>query len=480
MDGVAVKTAAKTGSKKYSGYTKNVPPGIDPELTRTGPGTPMGEYMRKFWHPVCLSEELTDLPKAIRILGEDLVAFRDKSGQVGVLHRNCSHRGASLEYGIIAERGIRCCYHGWLYDVDGTLLEAPCEPTDTKLKDTVCQPAYPAFEKHGLVFAYMGPIDQMPEFPDYDAYFLPKGNRLIPFSNIYPCNWLQVCENIMDHLHSSVLHNNMVVETVDSDTAKRMALEGFGPMPQIYWETTHNGNGMVFTAGRRIDDETVYVRLTNCILPDFMMIGSPTAQATLPRHSMVGNCRWHTPVDDEHMIIFGWRHFNDEVDPDGVGREEDLGVDKFDFLDGQVGNRTYEQGQRAPGDWEALTSLGPISVHKRETPAKSDVGVYMLRRLLRAAVRGETGPNTVHDEQRKRGQTLHVYTQDSVLRIPKKTGQDDNALLLSVAKQVLAIMKEGDDLPTLQRDIHIRKRLNELGNGNALGEAVRSRNEGAA
>lgn len=471
-----LRTTAK-GPKPYSGYQKNVVPDIDPELTRTGPGTPMGEYMRKFWHPVCLSEELTDVPKAIRILGENLVAFRDKSGNVGVLHRQCSHRGASLEFGIIAEHGIRCCYHGWLYDVDGSVLEMPCEPADSTLKETVCQGAYPAFEKHGLVFAYMGPFDQMPKFPDYDAYFLPREGKLVPFSNIYPCNWLQVCENIMDHLHSSVLHNNMVVDDTDEITRKRMALEGFGPMPQIHWEPTHDGNGMAFTAARRIDDEKVYVRITNCILPDFMMIGSPTAQASRTRHSTVGNCRWHTPVDDEHMIIFGWRMFNDEVDPDHVGREEDLGVDKFDFLDGQVGNRTYEQGQRAPGDFEALTSIGPISVHKRETPARSDVGVYTLRRLLRAAVRGETPANSIHEAQLARGETLHVYTQDSVLRIPRQAGQDDKALLLSVAKQVLAIMKEGDSLPTMQRDPHIRRRLNELGDGNALGDAVKSLNE---
>ena len=109
----------------FNGYhTRDVPP-PDPLITETGPGTPMGEYFRRFWIPVCLSEELTDLPKAVRILSEDLVAFRDKSGRVGVLHRHCSHRGTSLEYGIVSERGIRCCYHGWLFDVDGAVLENP-------------------------------------------------------------------------------------------------------------------------------------------------------------------------------------------------------------------------------------------------------------------------------------------------------------------------------------------------------------------
>ena len=146
----------------YSGHARRESHEPDAELTRTGAGTPMGEYMRRFWQPVCLSSELTEVPKAIRILGEDLVAFRDGSGRIGVMHRHCAHRGASLEFGIIAQRGIRCCYHGWHYDVDGTLLDAPCETDATRLKQTVCQGAYPAFERDGLVFAYMGPADQRP------------------------------------------------------------------------------------------------------------------------------------------------------------------------------------------------------------------------------------------------------------------------------------------------------------------------------
>jgi len=452
----------------YSGYHKRDISPPDAELTQVGPGTAMGEYLRKFWTPVCLSVELTDVPKAIRILGENLVAFRDKAGKVGVLHRQCAHRGASLEFGIIQQQGIRCCYHGWVYDVDGRVLETPCEPAESNLKNTITQGAYPAFERHGLIFAYMGPIESKPDFPDFDVFHEPSDNRLIPFSNVYPCNWLQVAENIMDHFHSSVLHNNMVVESVDSKTASRLALEGFGAMPEIEWMTTHDGNGMCFTAARRIDDEKVYIRINSAVLPHHMIIGSPTAQASRTRHGRVGNNRWHTPVDDTHTIIFGWRHFNDEADPDHIGREEDLGVDKFDFIDGQVGNRTYDQGQRAPGDWEALTSIGPIAVHRREHLGRSDLGVAMYRKLLRAAVRGETKPNSIHEAQRAKGQGLHIYTQDSVLRVPKRAGTDDKQLLRKVAAQVFAIMQEADALPSAERDPHIRKRLDQLGEGHAL------------
>ena len=109
----------------YGGYYTNKVPGHDPELTEVGPGTQTGEYMRSFWHPVCMSIELTDTPKFLTILGEELVAFRDGSGSIGVLHAHCVHRGASLEYGQIQEHGIKCCYHGMHFDVDGTCLNAP-------------------------------------------------------------------------------------------------------------------------------------------------------------------------------------------------------------------------------------------------------------------------------------------------------------------------------------------------------------------
>ena len=118
----------------YSGYYNRPPQGDDPLLTRVGPGTPCGEYMRRYWQPFLLSSELSELPVAVKLLGEDLVVFRDGSGRLGLLHKHCAHRGASLEFGIIAERGIRCCYHGWHFDVDGTILDTPGEPESSRIK----------------------------------------------------------------------------------------------------------------------------------------------------------------------------------------------------------------------------------------------------------------------------------------------------------------------------------------------------------
>ena len=121
----------------YGAYYKTDIPSHDPELTHTDRGTPMGEYLRCHWQPICLSEQLTDVPLAIRIMGEDLVVFRDGASQIGLLQRHCCHRGTSLEFGIIQSKGIRCCLHGWVFDVDGTVIETPCEPAGSRLKETV-------------------------------------------------------------------------------------------------------------------------------------------------------------------------------------------------------------------------------------------------------------------------------------------------------------------------------------------------------
>src|SRR5205809_3425984 len=144
-------------------------PEPDPELTCVGPGTPCGGLMRRYWQPVCLSADLQELPKRVRILGEDLIAFRDGQGRAGLLFFRCSHRGTSLEYGRVEERGIRCCYHGWLYDADGQCLEQPVEPEGSSFADKIHLRAYPTQEAGGFVFAYLGPAPE-PLLPNYDVF----------------------------------------------------------------------------------------------------------------------------------------------------------------------------------------------------------------------------------------------------------------------------------------------------------------------
>lgn len=150
-------TRAPFLNKKFGAYYHREVPDEDAELARVGPGSPCGEYFRRFWQPVLMADELQDLPVKMRILGEDLILFRDKSGRIGAMELHCPHRGTSLEFGIVSECGIRCCYHGWLIDVDGRILETPGEPADSTLKDRLCHGAYPVHDYKGLVFVYMGP-----------------------------------------------------------------------------------------------------------------------------------------------------------------------------------------------------------------------------------------------------------------------------------------------------------------------------------
>ena len=202
-------TRAPFLTSDYGGYLHREVPKEDEALTHVGPGTPCGEYFRRFWQPVAFSQDLKDLPLAIRILGEDMVLFRDQSGRVGLLELHCSHRGTSLEFGLIAERGIRCCYHGWLYDVDGKVLETPGEPASSTLKDRLFHGAYPIHEYGGLVFAYMGPPDKQPAFPIYDCYQIQGCRAVAGVNHIMACNWLQIEENQVDPVHTAFLHSTV-------------------------------------------------------------------------------------------------------------------------------------------------------------------------------------------------------------------------------------------------------------------------------
>ncbi|HEY3118241.1 MAG TPA: Rieske 2Fe-2S domain-containing protein, partial [Chloroflexota bacterium] len=175
-------------------------------LTRVGPGTPGGELLRRYWHPVAMVPDLSDESptRHVRLLGEDLVLFRDKSGRVGLLADHCPHRGASLLYGRVEERGIACAYHGWLYDVEGNCLETPAEPADSLLHLTVKHRAYPVRERYGLYWAYLGP-SPAPVLLRYD--FAELGPLSVSVTG-YDCNWLQCVENNLDQAHVLILHQN--------------------------------------------------------------------------------------------------------------------------------------------------------------------------------------------------------------------------------------------------------------------------------
>jgi phenylpropionate dioxygenase-like ring-hydroxylating dioxygenase large terminal subunit len=438
---------ARPPKRPYSGYHRTAIPAEDPELTHVGPRTPCGEYFRRFWQPIALSRDLDDgLPVALRVLGEDLVLFRDRADRIGVLHRHCSHRGASLEFGIVAERGIRCCYHGWLYDVDGTILETPGEPAGSRIKDKTVHGAYPAFEYKGLVFAYLGPPDDKPPFPTFDTYEMAD-NRTLPYSIDHPCNWLQVHENFMDPIHAVFLHTRV---------AGIQLTEAWGEMPEVDYRPTEDG--MIYICARRCG-EHVWVRSNHVIFPNFghtAALWEEGNEAKLFTRASI--TRWTVPIDDTHCLILGWRHFNSQVDPAGRGDEAAVGKDSVDFI-GQTGNRSYRDRQREPGDWDAQVSQRPIAIHGLETLGASDRGVAMLRRLLRRRVRALAEDGRVERVTAADGEARASYTHDTVLPIPPPAEGDDRLLLREVGRRVTDIILEADGRPGPERDEEIRRRL---------------------
>jgi nitrite reductase/ring-hydroxylating ferredoxin subunit len=437
------------GPVPYSGYFLRTVPAEDGELTHTGPGTRMGELMRRFWQPVCLSSEISDLPKAIRILGEDLVAYRDKAGTIGLLHRHCSHRGTSLEYGIVGERGLRCCYHGWLFDADGSVLETPGEPSDSRLRQTIRHGAYPAREHRGLIFAYLGPPQSVPPFPLIDTCESAE-TRLAPYSVWHDCNWLQVQENIMDPVHACFLHTTM---------SNQQLSPAFTGIPELEFHETDGGTGMLFVTSRRIGDH-VWVRTNHAILPNFLQIGPIFPKTdTSVYFARAGNTRWCVPIDDHTCWIIGWRHFGPSVDANGDGREHLCGPNSIDLF-GQDGNRTYEARQREPGDWEALTGQRSIAVHALEHLGWTDRGVVMLRRLLREAVRNESA-DAVARAQIPNGSVINTHTQDAVLRLPASAA-DDRAFLNRTGEAVVEIVTGSASLQGAARRAHIEERYRAL------------------
>ncbi|MFB3098241.1 MAG: Rieske 2Fe-2S domain-containing protein [Dehalococcoidia bacterium] len=355
---------------EYSGYYHRDVPKENEELTHVGPNTPCGEYLRRFWQPVAYSDELTDLPKKLRIMGEDLVIYRDLGGNVGLLELHCAHRGTSLEYGLVSQCGIRCCYHGWLFDRNGAILETPGEPADSTLKDRLFQGAYPIHESNGLIFAYMGPPENRPHFPLYDSMIRP-GYKMMPGqSYVLPCNWLQVAENGMDPVHTSFLHTIV--------TGAQFTDE-FGVIPEL--EYVETPTGMVYVGGRRVGNN-VWIRMVEAVHPNMFQV-APVWENGRDVHPFDGPMmtRWIVPIDDEKTMLIELRHISeeDEVTPawwaDGT------------MIPAQVAiSDSLEEQQRQPGDYEAQTSQRSIAVHGLEHLGATDRGVIKYRHQIRQGI----------------------------------------------------------------------------------------------
>lgn len=437
----------------YCGYAQALEPsGFDEELARTGPATPGGEYFRRFWHPVAIAEEVGDLPQTVSILGEDLVLFRTPRGQFGLVHKHCPHRRASLEFGKCEDRGIRCCYHGWLFAPDGEILETPGEDDDAQpaidVRERTRLGAYPVHEYGGLVFAYMGPPEEQPPFPEYDASHVPglvRRNYRID----YACNWLQVLDAIMDPIHTSFLH---------SQNAGAQFSEGMAEIGVL--EVFERGGLQFLGSNTRRVGEHVWVRVNEIILPNFTQAGAAyQADGTRPHYfGRSSFTRWVVPVDDERCMVLAWASFGDRGDPPEYNTKE--GCEMIE--QGEIVDRSREERQRRPADAEAVEGMGPISAHHGENLMPTDRGVSLYRRRVRRLIRDLAAGKPVPQPQQVPDSPVRTYGQDSVLHVPERPGTDDRLLLKELGRRVLSMQFEAEALPLDERDRTIIENLKTL------------------
>jgi phenylpropionate dioxygenase-like ring-hydroxylating dioxygenase large terminal subunit len=344
------------------------PPAHDTDLIEVERGTPAGELLRRYWHPVALSSDATSTPRTVKALGEELILFRSGDGRPGLLHPRCCHRGTTLYYGKVEEHGIRCCYHGWLFDAEGNTLDMPCEPDSGRYKDRYRQPWYPVREYHGLVFAYLGPPDRKPTFATYDVLddvedgweVVANDENIGLEGDVTPCNWFQTHENVMDPFHVFILHAGFSGNQFVAEMAS---------MPEVSWHATEFG--VSSHQDRTLDDGRLFHRVTEVLVPTVRIVASPFVDVTGRSDSVA----WTLPISRTETKIFSL-----VKRPIGTPIPRPLyGGRRWEEL-------TEQQHQRFPGDYEAQVGQGAITVHNHEHLASSDKGVVMFRHAFRKAL----------------------------------------------------------------------------------------------
>jgi nitrite reductase/ring-hydroxylating ferredoxin subunit len=383
-------------------------------LVRVGPGTPAGELFRRYWQPAALASELPERdapPLRVRLLAEDLIAFRDSNGRVGLVDAYCAHRRAPLFHGRNEECGLRCVYHGWKFDADGQCVDMPSEPADSPLKQSAGIKAYPTAERGGVIWAYLGPRALMPPAPDYEWTRAPETHRAVSKS-YQTCNYLQGLEGGLDTAHVSYLHNNRI-----GDRANLFARDG---APKIDVHETDYGYQYVGT--RKFDAERNFVRLYQYILPAQQMrpnvteTNRPSTNYKVPRYD--GHI-W-VPIDDGQTWVYNWMcgfDANCVLDPDYVEElEAAYGRGKHHYIPGTFRlkanasndyfiDRALQKTTTFTGitgintqDMALQEGMGPIVDRSKEYLGTSDRAITVMRRILldatHAVERGEDPPGT--------------------------------------------------------------------------------------
>jgi phthalate 4,5-dioxygenase oxygenase subunit len=365
-------------------------------LTQVGLGTPMGDIMRRYWLPALLSRELPapDCPPArVKLLGEELVAFRDTDGRIGLLEEHCPHRLASLFLGRNEERGLRCVFHGWKFDVNGSCVDMPNEPLESRFKEKVQTKSYPTLDLGGVIWTYMGPPEKMPPPPGMEWTRAPETHRFVSKTIEY-CNYLQAIEGGIDTVHSSFLHNN--------DLSNKKNLKRVDTAPRLEVERTPYG--FRYAGIRNIGEIGLYARVYHFVLPFQQMRshqinfiagdGSRQEVPTLDGHMWV-------PVDDENTMIYNLTLAADEDKP---LRQEHVLATEARLGRGPDGETTVRHRTRA-NDWlidremqrtktftgiagintqdlAVQESMGSIVDRSREHLGSTDKAIIAFRRIL--------------------------------------------------------------------------------------------------
>jgi phthalate 4,5-dioxygenase oxygenase subunit len=366
-------------------------------LTLTGPGTPGGALLRRYWQPVALSEELPagGAPKPLRAMSEDLVLFRDERGKAALLGLHCPHRGADLSYGRIEGGGLRCLYHGWLFAPDGRCLDQPGEPPESTFKERVTHTAYPCHEANGLILAYMGPGDPppVPKLP-----FLVAPRESVWCTKLWhECNYLQGNEGNVDPQHLSILHRFGDPEELFRDS--RVIMSG-DLAPQIIVEET--SFGLRAYAVRNASDDEVYVRISNFVMPNgsaFDGVPLSDPKTTRPQPNEGYQSHWHVPIDDEHHYKYVIVHrYEGPIDRDFMDREIKGEVDEkyarrpskanryFQNRDDMTSTYTGMGRNFQDHDRFAVEGAGPIFDRTRERLGRSDAALIVMRKQMLKAI----------------------------------------------------------------------------------------------
>jgi phenylpropionate dioxygenase-like ring-hydroxylating dioxygenase large terminal subunit len=387
-------------------------------ITRTGPGTPAGALLRRYWQPVALAEELDgDRPlRPVRVLGEDFVLFRDERGRLGMVDRDCPHRGADLAYGRLEDGGLRCPFHGWLFDVEGRLREAPAEPDGSPILSRLRQRSVPVVQRAGAFWAYLGP-GEPPPFAALDPFVAPD-SHVFAFKGWIECNWLQALEVGIDPAHASFLHRFFEDEDPQAAYGRQFraaSADSAIPMTRVmrefhrpHIEVEPSEHGLRLTALRAIDVERLHVRITSLVFPQAFVI---------PLSQEMAIMQFHVPIDDtnNHWYAF-FTSFGAPVDkatmraqrlelyelPDYRPRKHRGNAWGFDPHEQRTRTYTGMGDDINVHDQWAIESQGPIQDRTREHLATSDRAIAANRRLLNRAIdavaRGEPPPGVLDPE----------------------------------------------------------------------------------